>query len=194
MRTDQNLQVIHAIAQKNFNPALLEKYSGFGGIGRKISEYNYYKKLNAIIPKDEITKIKETSKTAYYTPELLVRFIYKALENLGFRGGNILEPAAGNGAFIKHMPNAMRENSKILAIEPEPIAFTIMKSLYPDAKILHKKFEDVELKPYSFDLVVGNPPYGSWLIEDKSNPDLSKHAIHHYFTSRGVRGTVKLKL
>ena len=187
MRTDQNLQVINAIAQKNFNPALLEKYSGFGGIGRELFEYNYYKKLNCIIPKDEIDKIKETTKTAYYTPELLVRFIYKALENLGFRGGNILEPAAGHGAFIKHMPKAMRENSKILAIEPEPIAHTIMKSLYPDVKTLNKKFEDVELKPNSFDLVVGNPPYGSWLIADKNNPDLSKHAIHHYFSSRGVR-------
>ena len=187
MRTDQNLQVINAIAQKNFNPALLEKYSGFGGIGREISEYNYYKKLNAIIPKDEIAKIKETSKTAYYTPELLVRFIYKALENIGFRGGNILEPAAGNGAFIKHMPKTMRKNSKILAIEPEPIAHTIMKSLYPDVKTLNKKFEDVELKPYSFDLVVGNPPYGKWTITDNKNPDLAKHAIHHYFASRGVR-------
>ena len=85
MRTDQNLQVINAIAQKNFNPELLEKYSGFGGIGRELSEYCYYKKLNAIIPKDEIAKIKETTKTAYYTPELLVRFIYKALENLGLQ-------------------------------------------------------------------------------------------------------------
>ena len=127
MRTDQNLQVINAIAQKNFNPALLEKYTGFGGIGRELSEYDYYKKLNSIIPKDEIAKIKETTKTAYYTPELLVRFIYKALENLGFRGGNILEPASGNGAFIKHMSKAMRESSKILAIEPEPIAHTIIK-------------------------------------------------------------------
>ncbi len=90
MRTDQNLQVINAIAQKNFNPALLEKYTGFGGIGRKLAEYDYYKKLNSIIPKDEIAKIIETTKTAYYTPELLVRFIYKALENLGFRGGHIL--------------------------------------------------------------------------------------------------------
>jgi len=187
MRTDQNLQVINAIAQKNFNPVLLEKYSGYGGIGRELSEYNYYKKLNSIIPKDEIAKIKETTKTAYYTPELLVRFIYKALENLGFRGGNILEPAAGNGAFIKHMPKAMRESSKILAIEPEPIAHTIIKSLYPDVKTLNKKFEDVELQANSFDLVIGNPPYGSCTIEDKSNPDLSKHAIHHYFSSRGVR-------
>lgn len=71
--------------KKNFNPAPLEKYSGFGGIGRELSEYCYYKKLNAIIPKDEIAKIKETTKTAYYTPELLVRFIYKALENLGLQ-------------------------------------------------------------------------------------------------------------
>ena len=85
MRTEQNLQVINAIAQKNFNPELLEKYSGFGGISRELSEYNYYKKLNCIIPKDEIAKIKETTKTAYYTPELLVRFIYKALENLGLQ-------------------------------------------------------------------------------------------------------------
>lgn len=73
MRTEQNLQVINAIAQKNFNPEILEKYTGFGGIGRELAEYDYYKKLNSIIPKAEIDKIKETTKTAYYAPELLVK-------------------------------------------------------------------------------------------------------------------------
>ena len=97
MRTEQNLQVINAIVQKNFNPEILEKYTGFGGIGRELTEYKYYKKLNSLISKEKIAEIKDTSKTAYYTPEFLVKFIYQALDKLGFKGGNILDPAAGTG-------------------------------------------------------------------------------------------------
>ena len=72
---------------------------------------NYYLLSKVqLIPKQEIAKIKETTKTAYYTPEVLVKFIYQSLDKLGFKGGNILEPSAGTGAFIKHMPKAMKEN------------------------------------------------------------------------------------
>ena len=187
MRTEQNLQVINAIAQKNFNPEILEKYTGFGGIGRELAEYDYYKKLNSLIPKQEIAKIKETTKTAYYTPEVLVKFMYQALDNLGFKGGNILEPSAGTGVFIKHMPKSMKEKSKILAIETEPVAYSILKALHPNISTINKNFEDVAIKDNSVDLVIGNPPYGKWTVIDKKNPDLSKHAIHHYFAARGIR-------
>ena len=187
MRTDQNLQVINAIAQKNFNPVLLEKYSGYGGIGRELSEYNYYKKLNSIIPKDEIAKIKETTKTAYYTPEFLVKFIYEALDKLGFKSGNILEPAAGIGAFIKGMPKITRESSKILAIECEPVAYQILKTLYPDIKTTKSKFEEVTLPNNSFDLVIGNPPFSNNKVVDINNPNLAKSVLTDYFVARGVR-------
>ena len=132
MRIEQNLQVINAIAQKNFNPEILERYTGYGGIGRELAEYDYYKKLNSVIPKQKIAEIKATTKTAYYTPELLIKFIYQALDKLGFKSGNILETSAGTGAFIKHMPKTMKENSKILAIETEPVAHSILKALHPD--------------------------------------------------------------
>ena len=81
----------------------------------------------------------------------------------------------------------MQENSKILAIETEPVAHRILKTLYPDISTINKNFEDVTIKDNSVDLVIGNPPYGKWTVTDKKNPDLSKHAIHHYFASRGVR-------
>ena len=187
MRTMDNFQAINALAKEIFNPELLEKYTGYGGIGKELGEYNYYKKLNSIISKEQIRKIKETTKTAYYTPPLLIRFIYKTLQKLGFKGGNILEPSAGTGAFFKHIPKEMRKNSKILAIEPEPYAFRILKALYPDISAINKKFEEVEIKNNSVDLVIGNPPYGGWFVKDKINPDLAKHAIHHYFTARCVR-------
>ena len=103
MRTMDNFQAINAIMTNNFNPELLEKYTGYGGIGKELGEYKYYKKLNAIVPKKIIAKIKETTRTAYYTPPLLVRFMYRVLERLGFKGGNILESSAGNGVFFKYM-------------------------------------------------------------------------------------------
>ena len=187
MRLEHNLQVINALQTQNFNPELLEKYSGYGGIGKELAEYNYYKKLNAIISKEEIARIKATTKSAYYTPPLLVRFMYRALQELGFKGGNILEPSAGTGVFFKHMPEDIRKNSKMLAIEVEPYAAKILKKLYPDVSVINGKFEDVEVNNNSVDLVIGNPPYGGWFVKDKNNPDLEKYAIHHYFASRGVR-------
>jgi predicted RNA methylase len=187
MRIQQNLQVINAISQKNFNPELLEKYSGFGGIGNELAEYNYYKKLNAVISKQEIAEIKATAKTAYYTPEFLVNFIYKALDKLGFKGGNIIEPAAGTGVFIKHMPKAIKENSKITAIECEPIGFKVLKTLHPDIKCINSKFEDTALPNNSFDLVIGNPPFSNNKAIDSNNKDLTKTVLTDYFVARGVR-------
>ena len=187
MRTMDNFQAINALMTNNFNPEILERYSGYGGIGKELAEYKYYKKLNAIVPKEEIAKIKATIRTAYYTPPLLVRFIYRVLERLGFKGGNILEPSAGNGVFFKYMPEDIRKKSKMLAIEPEPYAFRILKALYPDISAINKKFEEVEIKNNCVDLIIGNPPYGGWFVNDKNNPDLEQYAIHHYFTSRGVR-------
>lgn len=187
MKKLENLLAIHSILKGNLNPQVLEKYSGFGGIGKELSEYNYYKKLNAIIAKSDIDKIKATTKTAYYTPEIIVKFIYDALSTLGFKGGNILEPAAGIGAFVKHMPSCIREKSKILTIDSDPLACRILKALYPDISVINRKFEDIEIQNNSLDLVIGNPPYGRFIVNDKNNPDLAKHAIHHYFAARGAR-------
>mgnify|MGYP006077495937 CR=1 FL=1 len=187
MRTEQNLQVINAIAQKNFNPEILEKYTGFGGIGRELTEYKYYKKLNSLISKEKIAEIKDTSKTAYYTPEFLVKFIYQALDKLGFKGGNILDPAAGTGAFIKYMTKSIKENSKVTAIECEPVAYQILKVLHPDIKTINNKFEEIKLPNNSFDLVIGNPPYSNNKVIDLNNPDLAKSVLTDYFVARGVR-------
>ena len=187
MRTEHNLQVINAISQKKFNPKLLEKYSGFGGIGNKLVEHNYYKKLNAVISKQEIAEIKATAKTAYYTPDFLVRFNYQALDKLGFKGGNILEPAAGTGAFVKHMPQAMRKSSNITAIECEPIGFKVLKTLHPDITCINSKFEDTTLPNNSFDLVIGNPPFSNNKAIDSNNKDLTITVLTDYFVARGVR-------
>ena len=113
--------------------------------------------------------------------------MYRVLQKLGFKGGNILEPSAGNGVFFKHMPDDIRKKSKMLAIETDPFAVRILKKLYPDISVINGKFEDVEIGNNSVDLVIGNPPYGGWLVKDDKNPDLAKYAIHHYFASRGVR-------
>ena len=187
MRTEHNLQVINAISQKNFNPKLLEKYSGFGGMENELVEHNYYKKLNAVISKQEIAEIKATAKTAYYTPEFLVKFTYQALDKLGFKGGNILEPAAGTGAFVKHIPQAMRKNRNITAIECEPIGFKVLKTLHPDIKCINSKFEDTVLPNNSFDLVIGNPPFSNNKAIDSNNKDLTKTVLTDYFVARGVR-------
>jgi len=123
---------------------------------------------------------------AYYTPAFIVKAMFTYLQNRGFTGSRILEPAAGTGVFIEHMPEAMRSSSKIDAVELEPVSAKILAGLYPDVTVRQCGFE--ELNPEApFDLIIGNPPYGKEKLTDANHPDLQELAIHHYFVTKSMR-------
>jgi len=145
-----------------------------------------YGQLKSFLTDTEIQNIKNTVGSAYYTPAPMIQAVYKILMSLGFKGGKILEPAAGNGSFIEHMPGSIRKASQISAVEIEMFSSQFIKALYPDVTVYSQGFECLNLKN-EFDLVIGNPPYSSACLFDINHSDLKEYAIHHYFFAKGFR-------
>ena len=181
-----NLDIIKALSVGNVTPEILKNYSGWGGLRKSLNTPESYVELKNYLSDDEILTIKKTLGNAYYTPRPIIESIYKYLEAQGFTGGNILEPGAGNGAFIEYMPEHIKKKSKIYAVELEPVSAKILTHLYPEITVKNCGFQTMDIKPV-FDLVVGNPPYGSEKLFDQYHPDLKHLVIHHYFVAKSMR-------
>jgi type I restriction-modification system DNA methylase subunit len=186
IRYEQNLAVLSQFKSGKFDPEVLKNYSGWGGLKEAIYTPAIYGKLRRILSDDEIKSIKKTLSNAYYTPKEMVQFIYSFLEKLGFKGGDILEPAVGNGVFIEHMPESIRKVSKISAVEIDTVTANIFKKLYSDIDLFNGGFETFQ-PSQKYDLIIGNPPYGSQLLDDANHQDLKFQAIHHYFVAKSMR-------
>jgi len=182
-RAKRNIEVLRQF--KDGNLTSIKQYSGFGGLRRAFKDEAIVNYLSTFLSPDEIDTLKKSTSTGYFTPKLIIDFMYDLIQKLGFTHGKILEPACGAGAFFEHMPKFMRKNSQIIAIELEPLSASIAKALYPDIKILNKGFQ--HFHDNEFDLVIGNPPYASFTVFDKEHPDLCDEMIHHYFVAKSVR-------
>ncbi|GAA4462345.1 hypothetical protein GCM10023189_38880 [Nibrella saemangeumensis] len=143
--------------------------------------------LETLLTSEEIALAEASTLNAYYTSRLLVENIWQAVSRLGFSGGRILEPAAGTGHFNGLMPDAVRKNSSVIAVEKDLITGAILQALYPEIETHLSGFEEVELENASFDLVIGNVPFGSYKVYDPHHPDLSAHLIHNYFIGKSAR-------
>ncbi|MBN9344388.1 MAG: hypothetical protein BGO76_08505 [Caedibacter sp. 38-128] len=185
-RIFHNLEVISAFKNKTALADVLKNYTGWGGLRDEVYVPSVYQELKKSLSVEEITSLKQTLKSAYYTPAFLVQFIYDWLSIYGFKGGAILEPAVGHGAFIENMPKSIREQSTITTIEKDRLTSDIVQTLYPDLNHYTMGFEEYYTQD-SFDLIVGNPPYGSQIVEDKHHADLQHHCIHHYFVAKCMR-------
>lgn len=185
-RYTKNLEVFKNMKSGNFNPVLLREYSGWGGLREAIYTPAIYRELKSYLTDIEILSIKKTMRNAYYTPKAIVDFIYGWLQKHGFSGGEILEPAIGNGVFIEHMPMAIRQNSNITAIELDLVTGKIVQVLYPDVTLHVCGFEEFN-KSQKYDLIIGNPPYGANTVNDTLHSDICKQCIHHYFAAKCMR-------
>jgi predicted RNA methylase len=185
-REQCNLEALSALKQGNASPELLKNYTGWGGLKNAIYDRNVYAKLKTILADDEIVSLKNTLTSGYYTPKYLIKFIYAGLERLGFKSGDILEPALGTGRFVEHMPTQMRQASNISCIEIDTISSKIAKTLYPELDIKTCGFEAYNSNK-KFDLIIGNPPFGKDCLNDTQHPDLSKLVIHHYFAAKAIK-------
>lgn len=185
-RVQQNLAVLAELETKNPRPDILKKYTGWGGLRNAIFTPDIYCNLKRHLSEKAITSIKNSTSSAYYTPPGIIEFIYAALALLNKPFANILEPAAGHGIFVGHMPQDMREKGKVSAIEIEEVSCRLIRALYPDVFLHQGGFESWQ-PDMRFDLIVGNPPYGREILKDDKHPDLAQLRIHHYFVAKCMR-------
>lgn len=167
---------------------LLAKYVGWGGIAnafdsRKPDWSKEYNELKDLLTDEEYRAARASTMNAHYTSPTVINAIYSALDNMGFNGGKILEPAMGIGNFFGAMPENIRANSDLHGVELDSVTGRIAKQLYPSANIQIKGYEDTSFENGSFDIAVGNVPFGGYKLNDK---DYNKQnlLIHDYFFAK----------
>ncbi len=179
MRFKKNLEVLKAVV----SGVDFKEYSGFGGLHKVMSQSDH-ESLKNTVGEDGYKQIMATSKTAYYTSPDIIKFMYKALAGFGFKGGKVLEPSCGHGSFIFNMPNDIRNNSAIHAVELDPISAKLTSAICPYAHVNNTGFE--KYNESEFDLIIGNPPYSNMIMYDK-DPELNNQVIHHYFMAKSLK-------
>ncbi|WBW49313.1 SNF2-related protein [Peptoniphilus equinus] len=168
---------------------ILQGFTGWGGLtqffdGRE-STKAYREKLQEMVTIEEYKDAQSSMLTGYYTPDYIAKNMCNALEILGFKSGKILDPSIGVGAFEANMPDAMLDNSEIVAYELDGISAKISAYLYDNAKIKHSGFEDTTLEDNAVDIAITNVPFGNYTVFD---PVYAKqnYLIHDYFIHKSL--------
>ena len=167
----------------------LSKYVGWGGLSMAFDTNNAawaneYKELKSVLSDEEYHAAMESTLTAFYTPPVVIKAMYEALDRLGFKQGNVLEPCCATGNFFGLLPESMGK-AKLHGIEIDPLSGRIAKQLYQKASIAIEGFEDTKLPDNHFDVVLGNVPFGEFKVED-SRYNAQKFLIHDYFFAKAL--------
>lgn len=191
-RFHNNMAAINLLHELEFENRLatseeqevLAKYAGFGGLADAFDETkgnwaDEYKELIVTLTPEEYAAARESTLTAFYTPPVVIRSVYKALENMGFKTGNILEPSCGVGNFMGMLPESMKD-SKFYGVELDSLTGRIAQQLYQKANIAVQGYETTALPDSFFDVAVGNVPFGQFKVLDKKY-DKHNWNIHDYF-------------
>lgn len=162
---------------------ILAKYVGWGGLSDCFDEKSsHYTELKELLTEEEYSFARESTLTAFYTPPVVIKSIYSALENLGFKTGNILEPSCGTGNFFGLIPASMSD-SRMYGVELDPISGRIAQQLYQNNSIAVGGYEMTDLPNSFFDAAVGNVPFGEYSVADKRY-DKNNFMIHDYFFAK----------
>ena len=167
---------------------VLSQYVGWGGLSDafdpgKDSWAKEYAELKGLLSEDEYAAARSSTLNAHYTSPVVIRSIYEAVEKMGFRSGNILEPSMGVGNFFGMLPDSMA-NSRLYGVELDSIAGRIAQKLYPQADITVAGFETTDRRDF-YDLAVGNVPFGNYKVNDKAYNKLG-FSIHNYFFVKAI--------
>lgn len=168
---------------------VLAQYVGWGGIPEAFDENNTawadeFTELYGLLSPEEYQSARESTLTAFYTPPVVISAIYKAMEQMGFKEGNILEPSCGIGNFIGMLPQSM-ENSRVYGVEIDKISAGVAQQLYQRSSIAGQPFEEANIPDSFFDAVVGNVPFGDFSVADKRY-DKNHFLIHDYFFAKSL--------
>ena len=191
-----NMDAIHTLHQleiENRNATepeqeILSKYVGWGGLADAFDEKkdawaDEYHELKNALTEEEYAAARESTLNAHYTSPVIIRGIYRALEQIGFRGGNILEPSMGIGNFFGMLPDSM-QNSRLYGVELDSVSGRIAKKLYPKAQITVAGFETTNQHNF-YDLAIGNIPFGNYKVNDRAYNRLG-FSIHNYFLAKAL--------
>lgn len=167
---------------------VLSKYVGWGGISDVFDEKKdnwsiERNKLKNLLNDNEYNQARQSTLTSFYTPNIVIDGIYKALKQFGFCKGNVLEPSCAIGNFFGRLPSEL-ENCKLYGVELDSISGRIAKKLYPNAKIEIKGYEESTLPDNLFDVVIGNVPFGNYKVVDKRYKE--NFVIHDYFFQKSL--------
>ena len=196
-RFSRNMEAIRVLKECEFDnrfatpdeQIILSKYVGWGGIPEAFDENNpawedEFKELYAALSPDEYAQARESTLTAFYTPPTVIKAIYKVMEQVGFKEGNLLEPSCGIGHFIGMLPDSMK-GSKIYGVELDTVSAKIAQQLYQTSSIAAQGYEETNLPDSFFDGVIGNVPFGDFKVIDKRY-DKHKFLIHDYFFAKSL--------
>ena len=196
-RFRRNMEAIRVLKECEFEnrfatpeeQEILSQYVGWGGIPEAFDENNSswadeFIELYTALSPDEYESARASTLTAFYTPPVVISSIYKAMEQMGFREGNILEPSCGIGNFIGMLPQSMQD-SKIYGVEIDKISAGIAQQLYQKTSIAAQPFEEANIPDSFFDAVIGNVPFGDIRANDRR---YNKHnfLIHDYFFAKSL--------
>ena len=167
---------------------VLSQYVGWGGLADafdpgKDSWAKEYAELKGLLSEDEYAAARSSTLNAHYTSPVVIRAIYDAVEKMGFKSGNILEPSMGVGNFFGMLPDSMAD-SRLYGVELDSITGRIAKKLYPQADITVAGFETTDRRDF-YDLAVGNVPFGQYKVNDKAYNKLG-FSIHNYFFAKAI--------
>ena len=171
---------------------ILSGYVGWGGLSdafdeTKSSWSTEYLELKTVLTEEEYAAARQSTLTAFYTPPVVISAMYQALENMGLKSGNILEPSCGTGNFIGRQPESLSD-CKVYGVEIDSISARIAQQLYQKSTIAAQGFEDADLPDSFFDVVIGNVPFGSYKVLDRKY-DKYNFLIHDYFIAKSIDKT-----
>lgn len=162
---------------------ILSEYVGWGGLSDFFKEDNpHYAELKELLTEEEYESARASTLTAFYTPPTVIRAIYGALQDMGFRRGNILEPSCGIGNFFGMLPDSMHD-SRLYGVELDSISGRIAQQLYQKSTVAIQGYEKTDLPDSFFDAAIGNIPFGSFKVPDKRY-DRNNFLIHDYFFAK----------
>jgi len=162
---------------------VLSSYVGWGGLADCFDpKHSRYEELKSLLSETEYAAARESTLTAFYTPPVVIRSIYAALGQMGFRQGNVLEPACGVGHFLGMLPESMAE-SKVYGVELDDVSGRIARQLYPRSSISVRGYEKMDFPDNFFDVAVGNVPFGQFKVQDRRYDRLNL-SIHEYFFAK----------
>jgi N12 class adenine-specific DNA methylase len=170
----------------------LSKYVGWGAMKGAFDPNNkawakQHNELKELLTDEEFRAARASTLDAHYTSPEVVKGMYDALARLGFKSGRVLEPSVGVGNFFGLMPREMRNASQLYGVELDSLTSRLVSALYPKAKIAEATgFQDFEIPSEYFDVVIGNPPFGSYPLVDKERSPYSGFSIHNYFLAKSI--------